>query len=148
MYRIKQRVKVINILPQQSVGLHFLPPSRAVFFEFPLRTHLFGKMIQQTHWRHIHKALYCMLFVMFESFGELITLERRHGRGNVLHRVHLRPRKRKQNSRPAAKCLLFFPGFALQKKRATVMHQIVHNRRVSKTHAVYLRSGPLPSVQT
>lgn len=81
---------VINLLPQQSVGLYFLPLLRTVFFEFSLRTHLFSKMIQHTHWRHIHKALYCMLFVMFESFGELITLKHIDERGNILYRVHLR----------------------------------------------------------
>lgn len=41
--------RVINLLPQQSVGLHFLPLLRSIFSGFSLRTHLFSKMIQQTH---------------------------------------------------------------------------------------------------
>lgn len=34
-----------------------------------------------------------MLFVMFESFRELITLKHRDERGNILYRVHLRLEK-------------------------------------------------------
>ena len=123
----RERGLVINLLPQQSVGLYFLPLLRTIFFEFSPRTHLFSKMIQLTHWRHIHKALYCMLFVIFESFWELITLKHTDERGNILYRVH--SRLEKEAKQPTySRIPPYFPELSCRgKKRATIMHRIMHN---------------------
>lgn len=141
----RERRVVINLLPQQSVGLYCLPLLRTIFFEFSLRTHLFSKMIQQTHWRHIHKALYCMLFVMFESFGELITLKQRWTWQHTLQGT-FETWKGSKTNQPIAKCLLSF-SFAKKKKKATIMHHIMHNHG-SKTMQSILDFGLFPSVQT
>ena len=84
-----------------------------------------------------------MLFVMFESFGELITLERGDERGNILYRVHLRLEKGRENKRPIAKCLLFFLCCTARKKKSH--NHASHN---AQNHAVFLRLGLLPSAPT
>lgn len=80
----------MKLLPQQST---FPPPAETLIFDFPLRADFFffssSKVIQQTQREHIQKALYCKLFVVFESFGELIDL--RHGRE---HRTLSAPSRR------------------------------------------------------
>lgn len=109
----------------------FPPPVENHILRFALGAHLFSKMIQQTHSRHIHKALYCMLFVMFESFRELITLTHRDERCNILYGVHLRlerEAKRPIYSEmpplfPELQSIFFLPC----NSQATIMHHIMHN---------------------
>lgn len=53
-------------------------PAETQLFELSLRADFFStKVIQQMRRKHIQKPLYCKLFVMFESFRELIDLLRR-----------------------------------------------------------------------
>lgn len=76
-----------------------------------------------------------MLFVMFESFGELITLKHRDERGNILYRAHLRLEK--EAKQPTySRTPPLFPEFHCKERRkkkkkkerkATIMHHIMHN---------------------
>lgn len=68
-----------------------------------------------------------MLFVMFESFGELITLKHREERGYILYRVHLRLEKEAKQPTYSKKPPLFPVLLCKKRKKKKSHNHASHN---------------------
>ena len=140
-YKSREWGEVINFPPQQS-GLQSLHLLTTIFFEFSPRKHLFSKMIQQTHWRHIHQehavCYVCELWGTHNSQAKKMNAAT-YFTGSI---------RRSKNNKPIAK-YFFSQSCAIEggkkKEKATIMS---HNAQSClRNHAVHLIFGLLPTVE-